>query len=53
MSTYNVQLKRVVDDSYEIEIGFGLQDKLISEIKNGLVGNIKKFVVVTDSIVKD
>ena len=46
MSTYNVQLKRVVDDSYEIEIGFGLQDKLISEIKNGLVGNIKKFVVV-------
>lgn len=53
MSTYNVELKRVVDDSYEIEIGFGLQDKLITEIKNGLVGNIKKFAVVTDSNVKD
>ena len=53
MSTYNVQLKRVVDDSYEIEIGFGLQDKLIKEIQDGLVGNIKKFVVVTDSTVKE
>ncbi|MDE6745284.1 MAG: 3-dehydroquinate synthase, partial [Oscillospiraceae bacterium] len=53
MSTFNVELKKVVDDSYEIETGFGLTDKLISDIKNGLVGNISKFAVVTDSIVKD
>lgn len=53
MSTFNVELKRVVDDSYEIEIGFGLQEKLISDIKNGLVGNIIKFAVITDSNVKD
>lgn len=53
MSTFNVELKRVVDDTYEIEIGFGLQDKLIEDLKNGLVGKIKKFAVVTDSIVKD
>lgn len=53
MSTFNVELKRVVDDSYEIEIGFDLQGKLISDIKNGLVGNITKFAVITDSIVKD
>lgn len=53
MSTFNVELKKTVDDSYEIEIGFGLEDKLISDIKNGLVGNIKKFAVITDSIVKD
>ena len=52
MSTYYVELKKVVDDSYEIEIGFGLVDKLISDIKAGLVGNIKKFVVITDSNVE-
>ncbi len=53
MSTFNVELKKVVDDSYEIEIGFGLEDKLINDIQNGLVGNITKFAVITDSIVKD
>jgi len=53
MSIFNVELKRVVDDSYDIEIGFSLEDKLILDIKNGLVGNIKKFAVITDSIVKD
>lgn len=53
MSTFNVELKKVVDDSYEIEIGFDLQEKLITDIKNGLVGDITKFAVITDSIVKD
>ena len=33
MSTFQVELKKVVDDSYEIEIGFGLEDKLIEDIK--------------------
>lgn len=53
MATFNIELKRVVDDSYDIEIGFGLADKLLSDIKSGLVGNIKKFAVITDSIVKE
>ena len=53
MSTFNVELKKIVDDSYDIEVGFELSDKLITDIQNGLVGNIKKFAVVTDSIVKD
>lgn len=53
MSIFNVELKKIVDDSYEIETGFGLADKLISDIKNGLVGNITKFAVITDSIVKE
>lgn len=53
MSTFNVNLKKIVDDSYEIEIGFDLSEKLISDIQNGLVGNITKFAVITDSIVKD
>ena len=53
MSTFNVELKKVVDDSYDIEIGYGLMDTLIKDLKNGLVGEIHKFAVITDSIVKD
>lgn len=53
MSTFNVELKKVVDDSYDIEIGYNLQNQFIEDIKNGLVGNINKFAVVTDTIVKD
>ncbi|MBQ3665021.1 MAG: 3-dehydroquinate synthase [Lachnospiraceae bacterium] len=53
MGVFNVELKRVVDDSYEIETGFDLKDKLLCDLKNGLVGNIKKFAIITDSIVKD
>ena len=53
MSTFNVELKKVVDDSYDIEIGFNLEDKLIKDLKTGLVGSIKKFALVTDSNVKE
>lgn len=52
MGLFNVELKKVIDDSYEIEIGFGLEDKLISDLQNGLVDDITKFAVITDSIVK-
>ena len=52
MATFNVELKKVVDDSYEIELGYGLYGKLAEDIKGGLVGNIKKFAVVTDDIVR-
>lgn len=52
MSTYKVELIKTVDDSYDIEIGFGLADKLISDLKEGLAGNITKFAIVTDSNVK-
>ena len=40
---FNCELKRVVDDSYDIEIGRKLQDTLVSDLKG----------VVTDSIVVD
>mgnify|MGYP000320696047 CR=1 FL=1 len=43
---FNCELKRVVDDSYDIEIGRKLQDTLVSDLKGGLVGKIKKFAVV-------
>ena len=51
MAAFNVELKKVVDDSYEIELGYELYEKLVSDIKGGLVGSIKKFAVVTDDIV--
>lgn len=47
------ELKKVVDDSYDIEIGHDLSDVFINDLKNGLVGNTKKFAVVTDSIVEN
>lgn len=53
MSVFNVELKKVIDDSYEIEIGYELANKLIDDLENGLVGNIHKFAVITDSNVKD
>ena len=53
MSVFQVELVKTVDDSYEIETGFGLEEKLVLDLKNGLVGNIKKFAVITDDIVKD
>ena len=53
MSSFRVELKKVVDDSYDIQVGYNLQNQLLDDIKSGLVGNIKKFAVITDSIVKD
>ena len=29
---FNVSLKRVVDDSYDIEIGYGLADALVGDL---------------------
>lgn len=53
MSVFNVELKKVVDDSYEIEIGYDLKNKLVNDIERGLVGNIRKFAVITDSNVAE
>lgn len=47
------ELKKVVDDSYDIEIGHNLYDTLISDLINGLCGKVKKFAVVTDSVVSE
>lgn len=49
MSVFNVELKKVVDDSYDIEIGYNLADKLVEDIERGLVGKIRKFAVITDT----
>ena len=51
-STFQVQLKKVVDDTYDIEIGYGLQDKLVADLQRGLVGKINKFAIITDTNVE-
>lgn len=51
MSTFQVELKKVVDDSYEIEIGYHLEDTLVSDLRKGLAGRIHRFAVITDSTV--
>lgn len=53
MSTFGVSLRKVVDDSYDIEIGYDLQKSLTADLQAGLVGDIRKFAVITDSTVKD
>lgn len=53
MSTFDVTLKKVVDDSYQIETGFMLEKKLVMDLKSGLMGGLKKVAVITDSTVKD
>jgi 3-dehydroquinate synthase len=53
LSILNLELKKVVDDSYEIEIGYELSDRLVEDLENGLVGSIRRFAVITDSIVRD
>lgn len=53
MSVFNVELKKVVDDSYDIEIGYDLKTKLVNDIERGLVGKVRKFAVITDSNVSE
>lgn len=53
MSVFNVELKKVVDDSYEIEIGYDLMDQLVQDLHTGLVGKLRKFAVITDSNVQE
>lgn len=53
MSTnFRVGLQKVVDHSYDIEIGEGLFGALIEDLKHGIVENVSKFAIVTDSKVE-
>ena len=50
---FNVSLKRVVDDSYDIEIGFDLWDKLLKDLENGILLGRKKLALITDDTVEE
>lgn len=49
MSVFNVELKRMVDDSYDIEIGYNLMNQLVDDLDTGLLGKTRKLAVITDS----
>ena len=53
MSKFYVELKKVVDDSYDIEVGRNLFDTLINDLKGELGRGISKYALVTDSTVKE
>ena len=52
MNTFTVELKRIVDDSYEIEIGYDLKTSLANDVKGGIFGSIKKLAIITDTNVE-
>lgn len=45
MSNFRVELKKVVDDSYDVQIGRDLISDLVADLKNGLAGGDRKSVV--------
>ena len=52
MANFYVELKKVVDDSYDIEIGYDLFDKLIEDLKTRFGKNVSKYALITDSNVE-
>lgn len=53
MSNFHVELKKVVDDSYDVEIGHNLINKLVEDLNNGLIKGANKYAIITDSNVKE
>lgn len=53
VSKFYVELKKVVDDSYDIEVGRNLFNTLINDLKGELGKGISKYALVTDSTVKE
>ncbi len=51
MATFQVELKKLVDDSYEIAIGRDLGQNLLTDLDAGLVGGAKRIAVITDDVV--
>lgn len=52
MQNFRVELKKVVDDSYDVQIGRNLIPELVQDMKDGLAGRIRKFAVITDTNVE-
>lgn len=49
MAKFHVPLKKVVDDSYDIEIGRNLFETLINDLKQGLMPKASRYALITDS----
>ncbi|MCM1246090.1 MAG: 3-dehydroquinate synthase [Roseburia sp.] len=53
MQNFRVELKKVVDDSYDVQIGRDLIPEFVRDMKDGLAGSIRKFAVITDTNVEE
>ena len=47
MASFRVPLERVIDDSYDIEIGRDLVDNLIQDLHDGLVKGSSRYAIIT------
>lgn len=52
MKSIGVEIKKVVDESYSIDIGYDLMDKLIDDLKKGMILKVHKYAIITDDKVK-
>lgn len=52
MSKFYVELKKMVDDSYDIEVGNNLIDTLLQDLKGNLGKGISKYAIITDNNVE-
>jgi 3-dehydroquinate synthase len=52
MAIIHVPLKTTIDDSYDIEIGERLFERLIADLSGGLMGEVHRYALITDSNVR-
>jgi 3-dehydroquinate synthase len=48
MAVFHVPLKATVDDSYDIEIGERLFDRLVADLSSGLLPDVHRLAIITD-----
>lgn len=49
MQTINVKIEKVINNSYEIEIGYDMFEKLVDDIKHKIVPDVYRYAIITDS----
>ena len=49
MQTINVKIEKVINNSYQIEIGYDMFEKLVDDIKHKIVPNVYRYAIITDS----
>ncbi len=52
MTTFQVELQKVINDSYEIEIGHSLGQRLADDLDAGLLGGARRIAMITDDTVR-
>ena len=49
MGVFNVDLKKVVDDSYEIEIGYELMNKLVEDLGADSLASVELLMAIEEA----